>query len=255
MMGHETVSAELKRARMDKNISAVVFRIDSHGGEGLASDLISQEVAATAAVKPVVVSMIDVAASGGYMIAYRASKLVADPMTVTGSIGSISAKFNMSGLYDKLGITFDDYEKGPNGLMWSDHRDFTDEERARFEQSHWDGFNIWFRDVSKCRGIPVEELEKLAMGRVWTGRQAKQNRLIDEVGGLDTAIALAKELAKIPADEKVTLLDYPKKKGLLESITSGGAGTAAVRWMVYRFIRTDLAQSLGLLATQEALVE
>ena len=255
MMGHETVSAELKRARMDKNISAVVFRIDSHGGEGLASDLISQQVAATAAVKPVVVSMIDVAASGGYMIAYRASKLVADPMTVTGSIGSISAKFNMSGLYDKLGITFDDYEKGPNGLMWSDHRDFTDEERARFEQSHWDGFNIWFRDVSKCRGIPVEELEKLAMGRVWTGRQAKQNRLIDEVGGLDTAIALAKELAKIPADEKVTLLDYPKKKGLLESITSGGAGTAAVRWMVYRFIRTDLAQSLGLLATQEALVE
>ena len=255
MMGHETVSAELKRARMDKNIAAVVFRIDSHGGESLASDLISEEVAATAAVKPVVVSMIDVAASGGYMIAYKASKLVADPMTVTGSIGSISAKFNMSGLYDKLGITFDDYEKGPNGLMWSDHRDFTDEERARFEQAHWDGFNIWLRDVSKLRGIPLEELEKLAMGRVWTGRQAKQNRLIDEVGGLDTAIALAKELAKIPADEKVTLLDYPKKKGLLESITSGGAGTAAVRWIIYRFIRTDLAQSLGLLATQEALVE
>jgi ClpP class serine protease len=91
MMGHETVSAELRRARMDKDIAAVVFRVDSRGGEGLASDLISREVQATVAVKPVVVSMVDVAASGGYMISYRASKIVADPMTITGSIGSISA--------------------------------------------------------------------------------------------------------------------------------------------------------------------
>jgi len=255
MMGHETVAAELKRARMDKDVSAVVFRIDSHGGEGLASDLIGQEVAATAAVKPVVVSMIDVAASGGYMIAYRATKIVADSMTVTGSIGSIAMKFNMSGLYDKLGITFDDFEKGPNGLLWSDHRDFNDEERARFEENHWNGFNIWLRDVSKRRGIPIDELEKLAMGRVWTGRQAKQNHLIDEVGGLDTAIALAKELAKIPTDQQVTLVDYPKKKGLFETITSGDAGPAMVHWMVYRFVRTDLAESLRLLASREALIE
>ena len=251
MMGHETVSAELRRARMDKDVAAVVFRVESGGGEGLASDLISREVQATVAVKPVVVSMIDVAASGGYMISYRASKMVADPMTVTGSIGSISGKFNMAGLYEKLGITFDDFEKGPNGLMWSDHRDFTDEERARFEDNHWDGFNEWLYDVSKHRGIPVEEMEKLAMGRVWTGRQAKENRLIDEVGGLDKAISVAKELAGIPADEEVTLVHYPKKKGLLESITSGGVGTAAVRWVLYRFIHEDLARSLELLATRE----
>jgi protease-4 len=177
--------------------------------------------------------------------------MVADPMTVTGSIGSISGKFNMAGLYDKLGITFDDFEKGPNGLMYSDHRDFTDEERARFEDNHWDGFNEWLYDVSKHRGIPVEEMEKLAMGRVWTGRQAKENRLIDEVGGLDKAISVAKELAGIPADEEVTLVHYPKKKGLLESITSGGAGTAAVRWVLYRFIHEDLARSLELWATRE----
>jgi protease-4 len=251
MMGHETVSAELRRARLDKDVAAVVFRVESNGGEGLASDIISREVAATVAVKPVVVSMIDVAASGGYMISYRASKVVADPMTITGSIGSISGKFNMSGLYDKLGITFDDYEKGPNGLMYSDHRDFTEEERARFEDNHWDGFNEWLYDVSARRGIPIGELEKLAMGRVWTGRQAKENHLIDEVGGFDKALSMAKELAAISADDEVTLVHYPKKKGLLESITSGGAGTAAVRWVLYRFIHEDLARSLELLATRE----
>jgi protease-4 len=255
MMGHETVSAELRRARDDKDVAAVVFRIESNGGEGLASDLISREVQATAAVKPVVVSMIDVAASGGYMIAYRASKIVADPLTVTGSIGSISAKFNVSGLYNKLGITVDEFEKGPNGLMYSGYRDFTDAERARFEDNHWDGFNFWLQDVSKLRGIPMERLETLAMGRVWTGRQAKENGLIDEVGGFDTALSLAKELAGIPAGEEVTLVDYPKKKGLLETITGGGVGSAAVRWTVYRFLREDLVRSLELLATRETLFD
>ena len=254
MMGHETVSADLRRARMDKDIAAVVFRVDSRGGEGLASDLISREVQATAAVKPVVVSMIDVAASGGYMISYRASKIVADPMTITGSIGSINAKLNMAGLYDKLGITWDDFEKGPNGLLYSDHQDFTEEQRARFEDNHWDGFNEWFYDVAKHRGIPADQLEKLAMGRVWTGRQAKENKLIDEVGGLDKAIAVAKELAGIPADQQVTLLHYPKKKGLLETIMSEGGPTTAVRWAVYRFIREDFGRTLEFLAMKESAV-
>ena len=254
MMGHETVSAELRRARMDEDIAAIVFRVDSRGGEGLASDLISREVQATAAVKPVVVSMIDVAASGGYMISYRASKIVADPMTITGSIGSINAKLNMAGLYDKLGITWDDFEKGPNGLLYSDHQDFTEEQRARFEDNHWDGFNEWFYDVAKHRGIPADQLEKLAMGRVWTGRQAKENKLIDEVGGLDKAIAVAKELAGIPADQQVTLLHYPKKKGLLETIMSEGGPTTAVRWAVYRFIREDFGRTLEFLAMKESAV-
>jgi protease-4 len=254
MMGHETVTAELRRARMDKDIAAVVFRVDSRGGEGLASDLISREVQVTAAVKPVVVSMVDVAASGGYAISYRASKIVAGPMTVTGSIGSINAKLNMAGLYDKLGITFDDFEKGPNGLIYSDHQDFTEEQRARFEDNHWDGFNEWFYDIAKLRGIPAEQLEKLAMGRVWTGRQAKENRLIDEVGGLDKAIAVAKELAGIPADQQVTLIHYPKKKGLLAEIASGGGPAAAVRWVVYRLVHADLERSIELLAIRENAV-
>jgi protease-4 len=176
-------------------------------------------------------------------------------MTVTGSIGSISGKMNMAGLYEKLGISFDDMSRGPNGLLWSDHRDFTEEERVRFEDNHWNGFNLWLRDVSKFRGIPLEEMEKLAMGRVWTGRQAKANRLIDEVGGLDKAISVAKELAKIPADDEVTLVHYPKKKGLLASITHGDAGPAAVRWILYRFVREDLPQSIEAWAENRSAAE
>jgi protease-4 len=255
VMGHETVSADLKRAREDDDVAAVIFRIESNGGEGLASDLISREVQATAAVKPVVVSMIDVAASGGYMIAYRGSKVIADPMTITGSIGSISGKFDVRGFYNKLGITFDEFEKGPNALFYSELRGFTDDQRARFEQNHWDGFNWWLREISEVRGIPMERLEELAMGRVWTGRQAKDNGLIDEVGSFQTALSTAKELAGIPADEQVTIVDYPKKKSLVEVITGGDAVTSSIRWILYRFLREELPQSLDLLATREDVLE
>jgi protease-4 len=249
MMGHESVVADLRKARMDEDVAAVVFRIESGGGDGLTSDIISQAVEVLAEEKPVVVSMIDVAASGGYDIAYRATKLVADPMTITGSIGSISGKFNMRGFYKKLGITFDSITKGPNGLIWSQVDDFTEAQRKRFEQNHWDFFNTWLEDVAEHRGMTVAELEKLAHGRVWTGRQAKENGLIDDTGGLKHAIQLAKELSEIPVDDHVTLDHYPKKKNLLETLTGGGASRAAIRWVLYRFIRDDLAESIRMLAT------
>ncbi|MEJ2719984.1 MAG: S49 family peptidase, partial [bacterium] len=190
---------------------------------------------------------IDVAASGGYAIAYRADKIIADPTTITGSIGSISAKFNMKGFYNKLGITYDFATKGPNGLFWSEYQDFTDEQWKRFVDNHWAGFNIWLDDISKYRGIPVEALKPLAMGRVWTGNQAEANKLIDGLGGLDHAIEVAKELAGIPADEKVTIVHYPKKKSLLETLLGGGSGKQAVHLLVYQFIRRDLAHSLEML--------
>jgi protease-4 len=248
MMGHETVIAELRRAKESKNVVAIVFRVDSGGGEGLASDLIGHEVEVVSNEKPVVVSMVDVAASGGYYIAYEASKLVADPMTITGSIGSIAMKFNMKGLYDKLGITYDFVEKGPNALFFSDYRDFTPEERKRFEENHWAGFDMWLRDVAEHRNMTYEQITNLALGRVWTGRQAKANGLIDEVGGLDKAIEVARELAKIPADEKVTIVHYPKKKGLLSVIFGGEGGiSAAANWIVYRFIKDDVAETWNML--------
>ena len=248
LMGHECVSADLRKAIDDEDVAAIVFRVNSGGGESLASDLIGHQVHVATRTKPVVVSMVNVAASGGYMISYRADKIVANHMTVTGSIGSISMKFNMKGLYDKFGMTHDAVTKGPKALFWSDSRDFTPEERARFEENHWQDFNAWLADVAVFRGMTFEEAEKLAHGRIFSGRQAKDNGLIDEVGGLDRAIELAKELAEIPADEKVTVVHYPEEKDIIDMLLSGGdMVTVATRWVLYRFIREDLAQTVQML--------
>ena len=244
-MGHESIIAEFRRARLDEDVAAIVFRVDSRGGDGLGSDLMGHEVEITVGVKPVVVSMVNVAASGGYHISYRASKIVADPMTITGSIGSISGKFNMKDFYDKLGINFDHVERGPMATIESDLRDFTPEERARFEENHWNGFNDWLRDVAEHRDMSFEDAEKLAHGRVWTGRQAVANGLVDEIGDLKHAIELAGQLAGIPADEQVTVEHFPKQKGLLESLMSGDSAAAtAAHWIVYRTIREDVAETL-----------
>ncbi len=241
MMGHETVAANLLEAAEDDKVGAIVFRVDSGGGESLASDLIMHAVDRAMEKKPVIVSMVDVAASGGYYIAYHATRMVANRMTITGSIGSISGKFNTTGMYNKIGITFDSITMGPNALMMSDHADFTRAQRKRFVENHWDGFNRWLGDVAEHRGMTFEEAEKLAHGRVWTGRQALENGLIDELGGLDRAIELAKAEAGIDAAEEVTLVHLPKSKGLLEAIMGGdGLVTAMSRWMMYKFIHEDL---------------
>jgi len=241
MMGHETVAANLLEAAEDDKVEAIVFRVDSGGGESLTSDLIMHAVDRAMEKKPVIVSMVDVAASGGYYIAYHGTKMVANRMTITGSIGSISGKFNTKGMYNKLGITFDSITMGPNGLMMSEYTNFTRAQRKRFVENHWDGFNRWLGDVAEHRGMTFEEAEKLAHGRVWTGRQALENGLIDELGGLDRAIELAKAEAGIDAAEEVALVDLPKSKGLLESILGGdGIMTELSRWMIYKFIHEDL---------------
>ena len=249
MMGHETINAELRRLEEDDDVAAVVFRIDSPGGSALTSDLIGHQVEVLTESKPVVASMVNVAASGGYHIAYRASKIVANPMTVTGSIGSISGKFNMKQLYDNLGVTYDGVAKGPNADLFSSLSNFTDEQRARYEANHWDGFNQWLADVAEHRGMTFAEAEQLAHGRVWSGRQALANGLVDELGGFDRAVALAKELAEIPADEDVTIVHYPEKKSLFQTLTGGdGATTLVARWWLYRTIRSDVNE-LATLAT------
>ena len=251
LMGHQTVRRDLVRVRDDEDVAAVVFRVDSPGGESLASDLIGHEIEVLADEKPVVASMMDVAASGGYMISYRATKVIADPMTITGSIGSISGKMNVAGMYNKIGITFDDVSKGPNAFFWSGHTDFTDEQWENFVDNHWKGFNLWLTDVSEHRGIPMDKLKTLAMGRVWTGRQAVENGLIDGTGDLHDAIAAAKDLAGIEEDEEVNIVHYPRKRDVFEMIM-GGDFTAAINWMMYRYIREDLAHSVKMIMSGEA---
>jgi len=247
-MGHETIVEQLRRARMDDDVVAVVLRVDSGGGDALGSDLMGHEVEVTAKVKPVVVSMVDVAASGGYHISYRGSRILADAMTITGSIGSISGKFNMAGLYDKLGITWDVLGHGPMAEIDSDLRDYTPEERAIFEANHWAGFNRWLADVADHRGMSFEDAEKLAHGRVWTGRQAAANGLVDEIGDFHRAVEVARELAEVPADETVTLRHWPERKSMLASLLGDGDAAAAARWTVHRALRADVEETLHLLS-------
>jgi protease-4 len=149
-----------------------------------------------------------------------------------------------------LGITHDQVTKGPMALMYSDLRGFTDEERERFEANHWANFNQWLADVAARRGMSFEEAESLAHGRVWSGRQAVENGLVDELGGLDRAVEVAKELAGISADEAVTLVHYPQRRSLFEMLLEqdGDVASAAVRWMLVQLVREDLAQAARLVA-------
>ncbi len=243
LMGHESVNAQLRKARKDEDVVAVIFRVNSGGGESLASDMMGHEVAITAKEKPVIVSMVDVAASGGYMISYRATKMVADENCVTGSIGSINMKFNVKGFYEMFGITHDYTSKGPNALFYSELRDFTKSEREIFEKDHWRGFNEWLQDVADHRGMAFEDAEKLAHGRVWTGRQAVANGLIDATGGLDKAIEIAMELAEVEEGEKVSVVHYPLQKSFFESIMEGGGFSAAAKYVVWRFIQDDVSET------------
>jgi protease-4 len=255
-MGHETISRELERARRDEDVAAIVLRIDSGGGDGLASDMMGDKVEVTARDKPVVVSMVDVAASGGYEMAYRASSIVADPMTVAGSIGSIAAKFNLAGLYDRLGISHSHVTRGPMALMDASDRDFSEQEWQRFTDNHWDHFNRWLADVAEHRGMSFEEAEKLAHGRVFSGRQSVANGLVDSLGGLDHAVEVAKELAGIPTDEQVSLAHFPEKKDLVESLLGGDDEVAtAARWTVYRMMREDLAETWRMIEQQPELLD
>ncbi len=240
MMGHESIVRELKKAAADDDVAAIVLRVDSGGGESLASDLMGHAVQSIARQKPIIISMVDVAASGGYMMAYRATKIMADPMTITGSIGSISAKFDISAFHEKVGITTDHVSKGPNALLWSSDRSFTPEEFQRFNENHWADFRSWMDDVAQVRGIATTEIDSLCMGRVWTGRQALDNKLVDALGGQYEAIELAKKESGIPVNESVTLWHLPEKKDLVEMVLGGDEDLdQALIWSVYRQVRAD----------------
>jgi protease-4 len=224
-MGAKSVIKDLRAAMDNEDIAGVIFRVDSGGGEASASDAIGRWLKMVETEKPVVVSMVDVAGSGGYMVAHRIDPIVACANTITGSIGSITGKFNMRGLYDKLGITYDFVTRGPHALISSDYQDYSPEEMEIVAEDHWRGYNRWVEDIAKHRGLTFDQVDSVARGRVWTGRQAIEKNLIDRVGGLDVAIEILKEKAEIPADEDVTIVHYPVKKNPIEAIMSGDLAT------------------------------
>jgi len=257
-MGHESVIRDLRRARLDDEVKAIVFRVDSGGGEGLASDLIGREVERCAAAKPTVVSMVDVAASGGYMISFKATKLMADPLTVVGSIGSISGWFDMSGFHEKIGLSRDTIEVGPQAGLGRDDRAPTEAEWNAFTAAHYADFNDWLHDVAAKRGMTFAQVEDLAYGRVFTGREGVVNGLIDGLGTLDTAVREAASLAGIGPETPLTVVHLPEVTDPISSLLSDEAGldspvTKALRWAAYRQLRQEALQTQRLLQSDVVL--
>jgi protease-4 len=216
MMGSSTAARWLRRARLDKSIEAVVFRVDSPGGSAVGSDVIWREVILTKKEKPIVVSMSDVAGSGGYWIAMSAHKIVAQPQTWTGSIGVVWGKPNFQRLYEKLGISGERLTFGKKADIFSTFRRWTDEERELIKNEMFWTYDQFLTKVAEGRNMSKEDVDNLGKGRVWTGAQAKELGLVDELGGLSEAIQLAKELAGIPAEERVRLDVQPKKVSFID---------------------------------------
>ncbi|MEK7406754.1 MAG: signal peptide peptidase SppA [Acidobacteriota bacterium] len=215
------VSAEeftrlLREIAGDGRIRGVIVRVDSPGGDGAASDEIWREMSLLGRKKPLVISMSDAAASGGYYIAATGDPIVAYPGTLTGSIGVFYGKLNLRQLYDKLGITKEILKRGRFAAIDSDYAPLGPEERAKLAAAVQDFYKSFVARVAESRKRKAGEIEPLAQGRVWLGSQARQNGLIDHLGGLDRAIELVKQKAGIPAAEKIRLVSYPPRRTILD---------------------------------------
>jgi protease-4 len=225
-MGSDTVAGWFRAVREDASIRAVVFRIDSPGGSAVASDAIWREVELTRKKKPVVVSMSDLAGSGGYWIAMGADRIIAQPQTLTGSIGVISGKFDLSGLAGKLGITTEKIAFGERADVFTPFRSMSAEERLLFrKQIRWI-YDRFLAQAAEGRKMKPEDVDKVGRGRVWTGRQALELGLVDELGGLPKAIDAAKSLAGIEAGEEVRLVVWPKRTSFIGSFFGRGESEA-----------------------------
>jgi protease-4 len=222
-MGSDDMVKAFRTVREDSSVRAVVFRIDSPGGDVIASELIRRQVELTAAVKPVVVSMSGYAASGGYWIATPADRIVAEPGTVTGSIGVLGGKFNISGLMQKMNINTGVVARGANVEMFDAFNDFTPAQQKIFDdQILGRTYQYFLKIVAKSRHSTTAQIDKIAQGRVWTGAEALKLHLVDSLGGLDEAIAQAKSLAKIGRGQQVELIELPEQPGVLGQILNGG---------------------------------
>lgn len=215
-VGSETFMDAIRRARRSKRTKAIVIRINSPGGVAPAADAMLREIREAAQELPVVISMGDVAASGGYWMAMGSQTVVAEPLTLTGSIGVFSLMFNASGFMDEtLGINYDGVKSGPYADMYSGLRSFSTEERAMLQRSTDQIYRAFLGLVADARDLEVDDVDRLAQGRVWTGMAAKERGLIDELGGLDRAIELAVEAAGIDADQ-LGIRVYSTPRGFLE---------------------------------------
>jgi len=226
IIGQGIINEALIKARKDKNVKAIVLRVNSPGGSPLTSDIIWREIELAKKVKPVVVSMGDVAASGGYYIAAGADKIFAQPTTITGSIGVFGTVPNMSGLAKDIGINAEQVGTNANSIEYSLFEPMSDAFRNQVQESIEDTYTTFLERVAQGRGISVAQADSLAQGRVWSGVDAKRIGLVDELGTLDDAVAAAAELAEL---ETYGIRKYPKYKSGFERFMEDLEG-ASVQW-------------------------
>ena len=222
IMGGLTMASRLRSIRENDDIKGIILRVDSPGGSVVGSDMVWKEVALLEeANKPVVVTMSGVAGSGGYYISMRARHIISQPSTITGSIGVLFGKFDMEGLYEWLGITIDQVKTSPNADIFSPLTSLTAEQKQRVESWMETIYETFVQKAADGRSQTYEELELKARGRIYTGVQAMNIGLVDELGGLPEAMAHMKRVLELEEGEEIELVLYPKPKGLWEALASG----------------------------------
>jgi protease IV len=235
IVGSDSLVEQIREVRDDRSVKAIILRVDSPGGSSVASDVIWRELMITRDKnpdRPLIASMSDLAASGGYYISLPAQVIVAQPATLTGSIGVYSGKIAVGGTLNKLGVTTGTVATGANADIYSPFAPFSPTQRARL-QDHMQGFYENFVEkAAESRKTTPEKIDQVAQGRVWTGRQAREHGLVDALGGLDVAVRIAKERAHIPADQNVELVTYPARRTLLQTISDQFGGGQMNIWSV-----------------------
>ena len=220
VMGADTIARVIREVKDDDNVKAVVLRVDSGGGLVAAADTIWRELVRLTEIKPLVVSMGDIAASGGYYIAAPADTIVAEPGTITGSIGVVSGKYSFKGLYEKLGIHKEILKRGKHADFYSDYGDYSPEEQAIVRKQIQEIYDDFVTKVAHGRtNLTVEDVDRLGQGRIWSGRQAKENGLVDQLGGLNLAIAIARQHAGLEK-QSFEIVQLPKKTWLSQALSN-----------------------------------
>ena len=221
-MGAETIVEQIEKAEEDDTVKAIVLRVDSPGGSALASDLMWRAIVETK--KPIVASMSDTAASGGYYISMGCDAIYAEPGTLTGSIGVVGGKLALGGLLEKVGVTTDTVKVGKNGGLYSPLSPFNDEQEKAVRAMMEETYRQFVAKAAKGREMEFDALEALAGGRVYSGRKAREIGLVDELGTLDDAIAKAKDLAGLKPDDEVERLVLPEAKSVFEALSEAFEG-------------------------------
>ncbi|XP_062116814.1 serine protease SPPA, chloroplastic isoform X4 [Humulus lupulus] len=251
----EQLIEKIRTVRESKRYKAAIIRIDSPGGDALASDLMWREIRLLAASKPVVASMSDLAASGGYYMAMAADTIVAENLTLTGSIGVVTGKFNLGNLYEKIGFNKEILSRGKYAeLLAAENRPFKPDEAELFSRSAQRAYQQFRDKAALSRSMSEDKMEEVAQGRVWTGKDAASRGLVDAIGGLSRAVAIAKQKANIPQDRKVTLVELSRPSPTLPEILSGIGSTLVGVDTTVKALLQDMTFSEGVQARMDGIL-